>query len=617
MSKRLFKTLVALLAIAAAAAGPVRGQNASPDVTLDFTTNDWGIPSGKANKAYDAHPYTSGDYTITLQGGGSSNGYYFNSGYLMLGKSGAYLELPEFSSPVEKIEVVGNSAASPQVNQNIYVGETAVSTQTTGGTGTNTYVINENYQAAGNIYTLKVDNSYNTQITYIKVYYVSSGGGSGSEPPTPGQNSNVSWVLTPYGDLQTGDTVVIVDKTSERALPNNGGTSSTSSAVEIGLSGDQNALTAAPAATLKWVVVLNNGNYQFRKPGTDDQFLYCINTFAGVRVGDNDANQFTFENGGPGIGGPSDVPFLKNTGISRYLGVYNNQEWRCYLSISSDIENTVIGFYVRTGAAPAVPHTVRFASGNDGWMVTDVDSARSATAPAVLQNVMAGDSLVVTAPATLPGKVKSVKAVKYVAPPTPLDNTTTAWSAGTFAVPAGGLTYSDAITVSGDVTLVLTEGTTLTLNKGIILADGATLTIQGNGTMNVNGTNESTASTVAGTGTITLTSGTLTARGGNGGGFGYGAYESPGGNGGNAINGSVIVSGGTLTARGGNGGSVGDMGYDAHGGNGGVAISGTLTINGGSTSVNNGSNGSIGEDCDYCSAGTGGKAVAGTVTDNR
>ncbi len=66
--------------------------------------------------------------------------------------------------------------------------------------------------------------------------------------------------------------------------------------------------------------------------------------------------------------------------------------------------------------APAVPHTVRFASGNDGWTVTDVDSATSATAPAVLQNVMAGDSLVVTAPATLPGKVKSVKAVKYVPP---------------------------------------------------------------------------------------------------------------------------------------------------------------------------------------------------------
>lgn len=71
-----------------------------------------------------------------------------------------------------------------------------------------------------------------------------------------------------------------------------------------------------------------------------------------------------------------------------------------------------------TQQEPSTPHTVRFASGNDGWTVQDVTASSSATAPAVLENVMAGDSLVVTAPATLPGKVKSVKAVKYV-PPAP------------------------------------------------------------------------------------------------------------------------------------------------------------------------------------------------------
>lgn len=87
-----------------------------------------------------------------------------------------------------------------------------------------------------------------------------------------------------------------------------------------------------------------------------------------------------------------------------------------------------IKFYYTSGGstpepepAPAVPHTVRFAAGNDGWSVTDVDSARSATAPAILQNVMAGDSLVVTAPASLNRKVKSVKAVKYV-PPVPVQS---------------------------------------------------------------------------------------------------------------------------------------------------------------------------------------------------
>ena len=245
-------------------------------------------------------------------------------------------------------------------------------------------------------------------------------------------------------------------------------------------------------------------------------------------------------------------------------------------------------------------------------------------------------------------KVKGVKATSD-APAAPasttLNNTITAWTAGSYAVPAGGLTYSDAITVSGDVTLTLTDGETLTLNKGISLASGATLTIQGNGAMVVNGTNENTTSTVAGsTGTLTLTSGTLTATGGNG---GSGVYDSYGGNGGDAINGSVIVSGGTLTAtggnggsspygdynchggnggdaingsvtvssgtltaRGGNGGSVDDFATLSSGGNGGDAISGTLTKNGGSTSVNDGSNGSIGNMCDNCTAGTGGKATA-------
>ena len=243
---------------------------------------------------------------------------------------------------------------------------------------------------------------------------------------------------------------------------------------------------------------------------------------------------------------------------------------------------------------------------------------------------------------------------------TPLDNTTTAWTAGTFAVPAGGLTYGDAITVSGDVTLVLTDGETLTLNKGIGLASGATLTVEGNGTMNVNGTNESTASTVAGSGTIILTSGTLTAKGGNGAGISGWVHDQTKSAGGVAINGAVTVSGGTLTATGGNGGSIDSNGNANYAGVGGAAISGSVTVNGGTVTATggnggnlkvtisggtdderagnggaaiggdatitsgtwtatNGSNGTynVTSGCYGCSAGTGGKAVAGTVTDNR
>jgi len=320
---------------------------------------------------------------------------------------------------------------------------------------------------------------------------------------------------------------------------------------------------------------------------------------------------------------------------------------------SDNQENPVSCDITVACAVPPVPITVRMAEGTEeaaNWSIASGNASVQGTQ--VLENVMSGSQVTATYSGTR--KVKSVKAVKYVAPPTLLDNTTTAWADGKYAVPAGGLTYSDAITVSGDVTLVLTDGETLTLNKGISLASGATLTIQGNGTMNVNGTNESTASTVAGTGTLVLTSGTLTATGGNGGsvdvvendahggnggdaingsvivsggtltatgGNGgsvdFQSTDCSGGNGGDAISGSVIVSGGTLTATGGNGGSVGDYGNNCGGGAGSAAISGDLTINSGTETLTNGANGQLGQNTGDCSAGAGGQAVAGTVTDNR
>ena len=177
-------------------------------------------------------------------------------------------------------------------------------------------------------------------------------------------------------------------------------------------------------------------------------------------------------------------------------------------------------------------------------------------------------------------RIKSITLVDELPPTTPLDNTSTAWADGSFAVPEGGLTYSDAITVSGNVTLVLTDGETLTMNKGISLAAGATLTVEGTGTMAINGSNENASSTVAGTGTMVLTSGTLTAKGGNGGSVGiYSAY--------------------------------------CNGGAGGAAISGDLTINSGTVTSTNGANGQLGPGTTQSSAGAGGKAVVGTVTDNR
>ena len=145
--------------------------DADGNTTFDFTQNDWGFPTG--TKAVEEGSFSNSGYTIKVAGT-SGNGYSFNThssgNYLINGKSGAYLTLPAFDYDVDKIAVVGRDGASGQVVQNIFVGETAVSTATTGATGTNEYEIDENYQAAGNIYSIKVTSGHNTQITSIIVY---------------------------------------------------------------------------------------------------------------------------------------------------------------------------------------------------------------------------------------------------------------------------------------------------------------------------------------------------------------------------------------------------------------------------------------------------------------
>ena len=91
---------------------------------------------------------------------------------MMKGKGAtSTLTLPPFDFAVEKIEVVGNNVGtvSTKTKENIYVDNTAVSTEKTGSKGTNSFDINKQYQAAGTIYTLQVS-AANAQITYIKIY---------------------------------------------------------------------------------------------------------------------------------------------------------------------------------------------------------------------------------------------------------------------------------------------------------------------------------------------------------------------------------------------------------------------------------------------------------------
>ena len=150
-------------------------------VVFDFANNSWGIPTMEENNYSSiktAGEYTDGVNTIKIDPTANKGSYiYDNKGFLNIGKTGSKIVLPAFDFAVEKIEVVGHSSATsyPNVDMNVYVGETAVSTACVGSTATSTFEIAADNQAAGNVYELVIGSnggSYSSimYITYIKVY---------------------------------------------------------------------------------------------------------------------------------------------------------------------------------------------------------------------------------------------------------------------------------------------------------------------------------------------------------------------------------------------------------------------------------------------------------------
>ena len=172
------KILLTLFGLMLMFSGNVMAQE--PEVTIDLTTNDgWGFPTDYVRTGAS---YTKDGVTLTFSE--SSNGHKFNEKdqYVIFGKKDAVITFSAFSFDVERIDFIGREGASAATLQNIFVGDEAVSTETTGATGTNKYVIAADKQAAGTIYALKVLSNHNTQITKILVW---KKGTTQNEEPTP------------------------------------------------------------------------------------------------------------------------------------------------------------------------------------------------------------------------------------------------------------------------------------------------------------------------------------------------------------------------------------------------------------------------------------------------
>ena len=158
------------------------------------------------------------------------------------------------------------------------------------------------------------------------------------------------WVKTNFSDLKTGDIVVIVDQTTARAMSNDKGTSNAPTAIAVTLNNDKSEITSTVADNIQWTVTKTDGGLQF---GVGTKHLYCINSNNGVRVGTNTNNVFSWK---LSDNDDSSENFLFHNATSRYLGVYNNSDWRCYGNVNANIKETVTAIYKKTSAVdPTTP----------------------------------------------------------------------------------------------------------------------------------------------------------------------------------------------------------------------------------------------------------------------
>ncbi|MBR5085155.1 MAG: chitobiase/beta-hexosaminidase C-terminal domain-containing protein [Prevotella sp.] len=195
-----------------------------------------------------------------------------------------------------------------------------------------------------NMLSYSIDaNEGEARTAYLKVYANDSESGDDifSELITFNQEAYVApeeesdWVLTDLADLTEDDVFVIVGNNGATyAMSNDKGASSQPVVVAVTIKNDK--ITSEVANNIRWNISGDaTDGYTFYPDGNANTWLYCTNSNNGVRVGTNANKVFTVEGG-----------YLKNTATSRYVGIYNSADWRCYTSYTgSNIANQTFAYY--------------------------------------------------------------------------------------------------------------------------------------------------------------------------------------------------------------------------------------------------------------------------------
>ena len=165
-----------------------------------------------------------------------------------------------------------------------------------------------------------------------------------------------SWVLVTPADGITEGTYALVASTSTKTgvlVSTNG--SSSAPAFNTGITIEDNVLKGV-AESMQFDIAGTAGNYEIYVAGGTSKWLYCTNTNNGVRVGTNTNKTWTISAHNKNINA---FTFKHNT-TNRYLGVYNNQDWRCYDALTKldDVTGNTGAIYLyKKTSGPVAPDT--------------------------------------------------------------------------------------------------------------------------------------------------------------------------------------------------------------------------------------------------------------------
>lgn len=257
--------------------------------------------------------------------------------YKVTGNASTTPSEPTWSTTPTSVSVAAGKTASLSYNTNyngqLYIGsmDEEVATVTTNG---KTVTVTGVKEGETTIY-FSGNATSSMKALYQTVPVVVTAASDGGNTEVTGG----TYTLTDLANLSATDEVLVVwtpQAGGAYALSNDKGTTAAPTAVSVAIN---NKSITTDAENIVWNVDYNSTDKTFTlyPAGTTDEWLYATNTNNGVRVGTNTNKTFNIKN-----------DYLFHIGTSRYLGVYNNADIRCYTSSGGNIANQTVAFYVKT-----------------------------------------------------------------------------------------------------------------------------------------------------------------------------------------------------------------------------------------------------------------------------